>query len=251
VARARIARPAKKDTQAKPGDTQQKVAGKNTKLELKAASDTVKIKQGEEKTVDLTITRGEDLKKDTELTIDAPKGKGIEVEVKASVAPDKKTTPLVIKAGKTAEVGSHKITVSATSSGASGTATAPIIVTVEAGKEETPPAKKDVKLEITGPDAAVTVKQDAKADATVKLTLGKDLEGADLKVAVTGKDDKAVADKDIKVTAPAKVDKSGDAKVTITVGADAAPGDYVATITATSEGAKAASAKINIKVEKK
>jgi hypothetical protein len=113
--------------------------------------------------------------------------------------------------------------------------------------KDTPP-KKDVSLSVTA-DKDVTVKQGDKGEVTAKVALGKSLEGADLKVEVKDKNDKAVDDKDLKA-AVSKLEK-GEAKVTITVGEKAAPGDYVVTIWATAEGAKDASAAVKLKVEKK
>jgi len=239
------------ETAGKGGTTKptEKTGGTDTTLDLKANPNTVKVKQGAEAKTELTLTRGKDVKKDVDLSVDiTPKGKGLEVDYPKSLLTDKKTAELVIKAGPTATAGEYSIKVTASSSGVSPSGFATITVTVEAAAA---PPKKDVKLEITGPEKDVTVKQDGKADTTVTLKLGKDLETAELKAEVKSKDDKAVKEADIKVTVPAKDNKAGDAKVTITVGPEAAPGDYVATITATSEGATAATAKINIKVEKK
>jgi len=240
-------KPKEKDKDAKKDkdkDKTDKTTGKDTTLKVSGPKTAVAIKVGKSGEATVKFERGKDIK-DVALKVDVPAAsKGITATIAPAKLGDKTEATVSIDVGKTATAGKHVLTVTSTPDPGEVNK---IEVTVEVEAEGAPPAKKE--LSISEPKD-VTAKQGETANASVKVTL-KDLASAALKVEVKNDKDKDVKDADVKVTAPAKVEASGDVKVTIVIGAEAAPGDYVATITATAEGATAATAKLNIKVEKK
>jgi uncharacterized membrane protein len=208
---------------------------------------TATLKAGETKVVTLTLKRGKDITKDVKLEAEvSPKDKGVTATLDPAKT-DKNESKLSVVVDKTAKAGDFTVTVTANSDGAKEASTK---VTVKVEEATAKVESKDVKLAVSGPNDAVTLKQGASGDATVKVEMGKDVKSADLEVKV--KDAKKEDAKDVTAkVAPKSMEKSGEAKVTITVAEAAAVGEYTVWVTATGEGAKDASAKVTVKVEKK
>lgn len=89
------------------------------------------VKQDTTQTVELSLSRGNDFKQNVTLTADAPTGLTAKLKPSAVKASDDGKFSLEITAAKTAAVGEHTITVTATPETGSKT-TLPVKVKVEA-----------------------------------------------------------------------------------------------------------------------
>lgn len=101
------------NTSERGGKTSDQTPGKET-FTVKAPTTSTTIKQGDKKTVELTLNRGKDFKQDVALKADADTGITVDLDPKTVHASDKATVNATVTAAKDAAVGDHKVTVVAT-----------------------------------------------------------------------------------------------------------------------------------------
>ena len=72
------------------------------------------IKQGDKKTVDLTVDRGKEFKQDVALSVDSPpKGISVDLDPKEVKAGDPEKVTATVSVDKDAPVGDHEVTITA------------------------------------------------------------------------------------------------------------------------------------------
>lgn len=101
------------NTSERGGKTSEQTPGKET-FTVKAPAMSTTIKQGDQRTVDLTLHRGRDFHQDVTLKADADKGISVDLNPKTVKASDKETVTATVKAANDAPVGEHKVHVTAT-----------------------------------------------------------------------------------------------------------------------------------------
>jgi uncharacterized membrane protein len=101
------------NTSERGGKTSDQTPGKET-FTVKAPATSTTIKQGDQRTVELTLNRGRDFKQDVTLKADAGTGINVDLEPRTVHASDKATVNATVKAAKDAAIGDHKVTVVAT-----------------------------------------------------------------------------------------------------------------------------------------
>jgi uncharacterized membrane protein len=236
--------PGKKDKKDK--DKEKPPPAKEPSIEVKAPSE-VKIMQGDEKDVEVTINRT-NYEGEVTLTAAVPeKAKGLTVTPEG---PTKKTeAKLKIKAEKDATADKYTIEVEGKGTGEKPPAPSKDKFTVVVEKKTVAPPSKD-SIKLTVPSDAVEVKQGDSKE--VKLALKREGDKAAGDVELKYKVDPKAKDK-ITIKKGDKIAKgSNDVTIEVHAAADAEPGTYDIAITASAgDGVPPSEGTLHVKVNKK